>query len=236
MMLGILPRTGGRKRSPYDHRLEDRVQQQLDLLGEAQIGFGKIDFPQFKLSVVGSRPFSWGRAKNGKNERFYRDRFGVNNFSESTARIIAAAEETTYDTVICIGHNGPIGLGDKPEDSCGKDWQPLGGDYGDPDFAEAIAQIRTSGKQIPLVTFGSYAPSSTAHFPNFAKQLIRERRGQFILMLPVYPRIVEVGRRTITQFFFCFFRRRRCCRGFPRLDRRRSRHQFSASSFPSSEI
>jgi uncharacterized protein (TIGR04168 family) len=30
----------------------------------------------------------------------------------------------------------------------------LGGDFGDPDFASAIAQARAKGKHIPLVTFG----------------------------------------------------------------------------------
>jgi uncharacterized protein (TIGR04168 family) len=45
-------------------------------------------------------------------------------------------------------------LGDQPEDPCGKDWQPIGGDFGDPDFTEAIAQTQAMGKTIPLVTFG----------------------------------------------------------------------------------
>jgi uncharacterized protein (TIGR04168 family) len=47
-----------------------------------------------------------------------------------------------------------MGLGEKPEDSCGKDWYPLGGDFGDPDLTEAIARIQAMGKQIILVTFG----------------------------------------------------------------------------------
>lgn len=143
----------GQKKAPYDHTKEDRVQQQLDLLGEAHVGYDKLDFPQFNLSVVGSRPFSWGGSQ-WKNEEFYRDRYGINNFAESTLRIVRAAENTFCDTIIFIGHNGPVGLGDRPEDSCGRDWQPLGGDHGDPDFAEAIDKVRTLGKSIPLVTFG----------------------------------------------------------------------------------
>jgi len=143
----------GRKKSPYDHQKEDRVQQQLDLLGEAHVGYGKIDFPQFNLSVVGSRPFSWG-GPNWTNSEFYGDRYGINNFQESTQRIVRAAEETICDYLIILGHNGPVGLGDQPEDSCGRDWHPLGGDYGDPDLTEAIAQIKSMGKQILLVTFG----------------------------------------------------------------------------------
>ena len=50
----------GQQKAPYDRTLEDRVQQQLDLLGETHVGFSKLDFTQFDLSVVGSRPFSWG--------------------------------------------------------------------------------------------------------------------------------------------------------------------------------
>ncbi len=143
----------GRKRCPYDHEKEDWVQQQLDLLGEAHVGYGSLDFPEFKLSVVGSRPFSWG-GEVWKNEEFYRERYGITSFEESVERIVAAAKSTAYETIIFIGHNGPVGLGDRPEDPCGRDWQPLGGDHGDPDFAEAIAQTQRLGKKIPLVTFG----------------------------------------------------------------------------------
>ncbi len=143
----------GRKKCPYDQTKEDRVQQQLDLLGEAHVGYGKLDFPELNLSVVGSRPFSWG-GPEWKNKEFLRDRFGVTNFEESAARIVTAANQTACDPVIFLGHNGPLGLGEQPEDSCGRDWHPLGGDHGDPDLAEAIAQVRASGKRIPLVTFG----------------------------------------------------------------------------------
>ncbi|NET90869.1 MAG: TIGR04168 family protein [Kamptonema sp. SIO1D9] len=143
----------GRKRSPYDHSTEDWVQQQLDLLGEAHVGYGKLDLPQLQLSVVGSRPFTWGGSE-WRSKEFYQSRYNVNNFAESTMRIVAAAESTMYDTVIFLGHNGPAGLGDKPEDTCGRDWNPQGGDFGDPDLTEAIAKVRSFGKNIPLVTFG----------------------------------------------------------------------------------
>ena len=35
----------GRKKCPYDRATEDRVQQQLEALGEAHVGYGKLDFP-----------------------------------------------------------------------------------------------------------------------------------------------------------------------------------------------
>ena len=143
----------GRKRCPYDRTSEDWVQQQLDLLGEAHVGYSKIDFPALELSVVGGRPFTWGGSE-WRCKEFFSERYGINDFTESAAQIVGAIQETAYNTVIFLAHNGPLGLGDKAEDTCGKDWKPLGGDFGDPDLAEAIAQARTMGKHIPLVTFG----------------------------------------------------------------------------------
>ncbi len=143
----------GRSKCPYDHEKEDWVQQQLDLLGEDHVGYGKRDFPEYQLTVVGGRPFSWGGPEWLYNE-FYEARLGVNGFEASTQRIFDAASSAAFNTIIFLGHNGPTGLGKNPEDPCGKDWNPLGGDFGDPDFERAIAQTRTLGKTIPLVTFG----------------------------------------------------------------------------------
>ncbi|MGB3789170.1 MAG: TIGR04168 family protein [Phormidesmis sp.] len=145
----------GLQNCPYDREKEDWVQLQMDLLGKAHIGFGKREFPQFGLTVVGGRPFSWGGSK-WRYRKFYRDRFDVSSFNESLDLILAAADEAEHSTVIFVGHVGPYGLGDQPEDPCGKDWGKNGGggDYGDPDFAEAIALTQDSGKRVPLVAFG----------------------------------------------------------------------------------
>ncbi|WP_205879040.1 TIGR04168 family protein [Leptolyngbya sp. BC1307] len=143
----------GIKNCPYDREKEDWVQLQMDLLGEAHIGFSKREFPQFGLTVVGGRPFSWGGSK-WRYRKFYRDRFDVRNFGESLDLILAAADEAEQGTLIFLGHVGPYGLGAQPADPCGKDWGGSGGDYGDPDFAEAIALTQQSGKCVPLVTFG----------------------------------------------------------------------------------
>lgn len=143
----------GIQNCPYDRTREDWVQLQMDLLGEAHVGFSKREFPQFGLTVIGGRPFSWGGSK-WRYRKFYRDRFDVKNFDESFDLILAAADEAEHNTLIFLGHVGPYGLGAKPEDPCGKDWSDRGGDYGDPDFAEAIALTQQTGKQVPLVAFG----------------------------------------------------------------------------------
>jgi uncharacterized protein (TIGR04168 family) len=177
----------GRSKCPYDRSKEDWVQQQIDLLGAAYVGYGKLDLPEFNLSVVGARPFSWG-GSSWKNEAFYRDRFGINSFEESLDRIMTAVRETTHDTLLFIGHCGPLGLGDRPEDPCGRDWKPLGGDYGDPDFAEAIAQARSLGKSIPLVTFG-HMHHQLRHTKTELRKMLDVQQGTVYLNAASVPRI-----------------------------------------------
>ncbi|MGB3532172.1 MAG: TIGR04168 family protein [Microcoleaceae cyanobacterium] len=143
----------GQKNCPYDTSVENRVQRQMDLVAEAHVGYGQRDFPEFGLSVVGTRPFSWGGPKL-RNRSFYQKQFGVESIQDSTDRIVEAVQQAAYDTIIFLGHNGPTGLGETPESPCGRDWNPIGGDYGDPDFAAAIAQTQALQKTIPLVTFG----------------------------------------------------------------------------------
>lgn len=168
----------------------DRVQQQLDLLGETHVGYGKLDFPQWGLSVVGARPFSWG-GSTWKNRSFYQQRFGVTSFDESTERIVAAAQTTRYETVIFIGHCGPFGLGDQAEAPCGKDWNPIGGDYGDPDFTAAIEQTRAIGKQIPLVAFGHMHHNLRHTKARVRDRLVTDATGTVYLNAASVPRIVQ---------------------------------------------
>ena len=189
----------GRKKAPYDRNVEDRVQQQLDLLGTNHVGYGKLDFPQFNLSVVGGRPFSWG-GSDWKNSDFYRDRYNVSSFTESTAKILSAVESTPYDNLIFMGHNGPLGLGDKPEDTCGKDWGEIGGDHGDPDFAEAIAKAISHGKTIPLVTFG-HMHHSLRHRKDRLRTIVNTNtEGTVYLNAAAVPRIKETATNIIRNF------------------------------------
>ena len=189
----------GRSRCPYDRKQEDWVQQQLDLLGEAHVGYGKLDFPELQLSVVGSRPFSWG-GEAWKNAEFMAERYGVTNFAESIERIVAAAKSTAYETIIFFGHNGPTGLGARAEDPCGKDWQPLGGDYGDPDFAEALAQTKALGKKIPLVTFGHMHHSLRHTKERLRNAIATNPEGTVYLNSASVPRIIATETDRIRNF------------------------------------
>lgn len=178
----------GRKQCPYDRTQEDWVQQQVDLLGTTEVGYSKLDFPALNLTVVGGRPFSWGGTV-WKNDRFYQERFGVSDFEQSTARILAAAHSAAFKTVIFLGHCGPTGLGDRPEDPCGKDWNPIGGDYGDPDLAAAIAKTR-KGKTIPLVAFG-HMHHRLRHSQQRLRTTVYASEGTVYLNAASVPRIIQ---------------------------------------------
>lgn len=180
----------GIQNCPYDRTREDWVQKQLDLLGEAHIGFSKREFPQFGLSVIGGRPFSWGGSK-WRYGKFYRDRFDVRNFDESLDLILAAADEADHNTLIFVGHVGPYGLGASPDDPCGKDWGNQSADYGDPDFAKAITLTRQSGKQIPLVAFGHMHHKLKHSEHQLRKRVVADANGTLYFNAANVPRIEE---------------------------------------------
>ncbi|MTJ11039.1 TIGR04168 family protein [Anabaena sp. UHCC 0187] len=180
----------GRKKCPYDRTKEDWVQEQLDLLGSAQVGYGKLDFPQWNLTVVGGRPFTWG----GPEWRFAQmcqERYGVSSLEESADKIVKVVKSVTYENIIFLGHNGPSGLGDRAEDPCGKDWHPIGGDFGDPDFAEAISQSLNMKKTVSLVAFG-HMHRTLRHTKKIQRKAVfRSPEGTIYLNAATVPRIIH---------------------------------------------
>ncbi|BAZ82425.1 TIGR04168 family protein [Sphaerospermopsis kisseleviana CS-549] len=180
----------GRKKCPYDRTKEDRVQEQLDLLGSAQVGYGKLDFPDWNLTVVGSRPFTWG----GSEWRFAdicKQRYGVSSMEESADKIVEAVKSAACENIIFLGHNGPTGLGDRPEDPCGKDWHPIGGDFGDPDLAAAISQSINMNKMVSLVAFGHMHRNLRHTKKVLRKAIFRSPEGTIYLNAANVPRIIS---------------------------------------------
>jgi uncharacterized protein (TIGR04168 family) len=180
----------GRKQCPYDRNREDRVTAQLELLGSTHVGYGKLDLPDLAISVVGGRPFTWGGAE-WKNQEFFQERYDIKDFAESTAKILANVQEAAHNTLIFLGHNGPLGLGNNAEAICGRDWQPLGGDHGDPDLAAAIQQAQDLGKQVPLVTFGHMHHRLRHTNSRLRTQVVTSKEGTLYLNAASVPRIVN---------------------------------------------
>lgn len=180
----------GRKKCPYDRTKEDWVQEQLDLLGSAQVGYSKLDFPAWNLTVVGGRPFTWG----GPEWRFAdicKDRYGITSMEESADKIVNMVKSAAGENIIFLGHNGPSGLGDRPEDPCGKDWHPIGGDFGDPDLAAAISQTLNMNKTVSLVTFGHMHRTLRHTQKMQRKSVFRSPEGTIYLNAATVPRIVK---------------------------------------------
>lgn len=188
----------GRKRCPYDMDNENRVVEQLDLLGEAHVGYRHLNFPQFDLTVVGGRPFSWG-GKKWKHRKFYQAMYDVKNLEESYDRIAAAVDAAAHNTLLFIGHCGPAGLGDRPEDPCGRDWKPSGGDYGDPDLQQAIAYAQKQGKTVPLVAFG-HMHHRLRHRQDRLRDHLRQQDQTVYLNGACVPRILTDEQETKRHF------------------------------------
>lgn len=179
-----------RKKCPYDQTKEDRVQQQLDALGECHVGFSKLEVPWCNFTVIGARPFSWGGA-SWRYKRFYRERYNVSSFADSTARICASIDTAEQDTLIFLGHNGPAGLGDQIHNICGRDWKRSGGDYGDPDFAAAIAHAHQSNKYVALVAFGHMHHELRHDKTRLRERLVVDDYGTVYANGAQVPRVIE---------------------------------------------
>lgn len=189
----------GRSQCPYDRTRENWVKQQLDLMGEAHVGYSKRDFPELNVTVVGSRPFTWGGPEWKYND-FYSEWFGVESFEESARLISGAAAEADCENVIFLGHTGPTGLGEAAEDPCGRDWKPLGGDWGDPDFAEAIDRTIGTGKHVPLVTFGHMHHKLRHTKKVLRKSLSVSAGGTVYVNAASVPRIIDRERDRLRNF------------------------------------
>ncbi len=193
----------GRKNRPYDPISDNWFQKQLELLGKSHIGYSSLDFPSIELSVVGGRPFSWGGAQ-WKNIDFLRDLYQINNFQESTAKIVSAARETQYQNLIFLAHNGPYGLGNSPSSLCGRDWGDGGGDHGDPDLSESIRIIRQE-KTVALVVFGHMHHSLRCTNSYSREKVVVDTEGTIYLNAASVPRIIESQRSILRNFTLVSF-------------------------------
>jgi len=166
----------GRKKCPYDRTKEDWVQKQLDLLGAVQVGYSKLDFPQWNLSSL----------------------------DDSADKIVKAVKNATCDNIIFLGHNGPSGLGDRAEDPCGKDWHPIGGDFGDPDLAAAISQTLNMNKTVSLVAFG-HMHRTLRHTKKLERKAVfKSPEGTIYLNAANVPRIVQENGVKLRNFSLVF--------------------------------
>ncbi|XAR50741.1 hypothetical protein NMG60_11005156 [Bertholletia excelsa] len=179
--------------SQFAEKRKDRVQLQLEFLGEEHVGYRRLDYPMMKLSIVGGRPFSCGGDRVFR-QRLLAARFGVQDMDGSAKRIYKIASSTPEDhSVILLAHNGPTGLGSNINDICGRDWVVGGGDHGDPDLAEAILQLKETTKlSIPLVVFG-HMHKELAYGNGLRKMIVVGADNTVYLNGAIVPRVKTLG-------------------------------------------
>ncbi|KAK9101783.1 hypothetical protein Sjap_019037 [Stephania japonica] len=175
--------------SKFSEKDKDRVQLQLECLGEEHVGYHRLDFPNLKLSVVGGRPFSCG-GRNLFRDKLLVSRYDVHNMEESGKKIYEAALGTPEGhSIVILAHNGPTGLGSKVDDICGKDWVGSGGDHGDPDLAQAISDLKgTTQLLIPLVVFG-HMHKELAYKKGLRKMIVTGDDNVLYLNGAIVPRV-----------------------------------------------
>eukprot|EP00466_Bigelowiella_natans_P015767 jgi/Bigna1/67712/fgenesh1_pg.4_\ len=128
----------------------DALKNQIEMLRktECDAGYNALKFTDVGVGVVGCRALSFGGGKNKRSStyRLLSPLYGIKNHAESVDRIVAniknVDEASQPLSCICLAHNGPTGLGEKPYSICGKDFPPAGGDWGDPDLEEALMRVR----------------------------------------------------------------------------------------------
>ncbi|XP_047948212.1 uncharacterized protein LOC125194182 isoform X2 [Salvia hispanica] len=177
----------------FSAREKDAVQLQLECLGDEHVGYRRMDFSNLKLSVVGGRPFSCGGPQVFR-KKLLTARYGIHDMDGSAERIYQAAVGTPADhSVIFLAHNGPTGLGSNMDDICGKDWIPGGGDFGDPDLAHAISQLKETTKlSIKLVAFGHMHKQLTSG-NGLRKMIVVEDDNIVYLNGAIVPRVKTIS-------------------------------------------
>ncbi|MCS6984684.1 MAG: metallophosphoesterase [Leptospiraceae bacterium] len=142
------------------------------------------------LEMVAARPFSMGGGLNFK--ALLQEEYGVGNLRESADAIYKLVLETKKPYLI-LAHHGPKGLGGLSHDLFGADFLPEGGDWGDEDLAEAIAQAKEKGKA-PLAVVAGHM-----HYPTRQKDKVRrwflEKDGILFVNAARVPRIFSYNGR-----------------------------------------
>lgn len=134
----------------------DAVLESLHVLGDCHIGYSSVAADDLGLVFAGARPFSKGGMHWDTVADFYKKYYNINSMEESMSKMLESfldEEKSEYGLVV-VAHNGPSGLGQRPEDPCGIDFMEPADDFGDPDLEEALEVAASCGRCASLVLFG----------------------------------------------------------------------------------
>lgn len=186
----------------------EKLTESLHILGEDHLAYAVREVPAAGISIVGARPFSWG-GQSLRSPELYDEIYGVHTMRQSAAAIFDAARNAHHRDIVILAHNGPLGLGDQPQDIFGKDFGKPGGDWGDRDLALAIQRMEGIGLRVRAVIAGHM--HHRLAYPRGAERTRFVRRGDTLFINAAYvPRVVRTPKGEISHFVRTWWREGEC--------------------------
>ena len=103
-----------------------------------------------ELTLISARPCAMGGGEFSFPDAIVRN-YGVSNMEESTELLVSMVDQVQTESVVLLGHNGPLGLGSHANDIWGCDFRPEEGDWGDLDLATAVARSQERGHRLTVI-------------------------------------------------------------------------------------
>jgi uncharacterized protein (TIGR04168 family) len=116
-------------------------------------GYSTHPLSHADVTLIAARPHSMGGASLSFPQHM-RATYGVDSIEQSAERLRALVDQADTDQIVFLSHNGPLGLGDAPNDMWGCDFKADGGDWGDPDLTDAIDYAANRGRRVLAVVAG----------------------------------------------------------------------------------
>ncbi|MEQ9364889.1 MAG: metallophosphoesterase [Leptospirales bacterium] len=147
-----------------------------------------LEFGDERINLIAGRPHSMG-GPTLAFAPYLSERFGVATLADSAARLRALFDECD-GPIIFFSHNGPAGLGAERDSIWGCDFMPEGGDFGDPDLAEALSYARSKNKTVLAVIAGHMHH----HLRGGGERrwFLRDEHGTAIVNAARVPRILKL--------------------------------------------
>jgi uncharacterized protein (TIGR04168 family) len=149
------------------------------------------------ITIIAGRPFSMGGPELSFPEALER-LYQVRSLAESSERLRALVDAVSTEHVVFMAHNGPTGLGSQAEDIWGRDFDPLAGDWGDPDLREAIEHASSRGRKVLAVVAG-HMHWSLHDRPGSMRRWQLQSQGTLYVNAARVPRAFEQAGRTLRQ-------------------------------------
>ncbi|KAF3792495.1 hypothetical protein EJ110_NYTH11327 [Nymphaea thermarum] len=136
-----------------------------------------------RIAVVGDVHDDWDLQEDGKALQFLQVTLAMKMLTLLGALLILNFQKQLFWEIMIAG------LGSQTSDICGRDWVLEGGDHGDPDLAQAIADLKEGYKlSIPLVIFG-HMHKQLAYRRGLRKMVVHGTDGIIYLNGAVVPRV-----------------------------------------------